>query len=222
MKSGIYKIFNHITEKFYIGSAVNLKARWTQHKSKLNLNKHPNKFLQASWNLHSEEAFEFIILEYCERELLFEREQYWLDSTDCCNRNVGYNLFPIAGSALGTKWTEKRKIEARERMLKFRHTEASKVKMSEVKRNQDAEVGRKISASKIGHSVSQETRLKIKTANKHLGTLEFKEKQKAAVSKPDKWPHGYKCKCRECLDKKNEYNRNYRKAIKEASNVQFV
>ncbi len=27
-KSGIYQIYNTVTEKFYIGSAVNFKARW--------------------------------------------------------------------------------------------------------------------------------------------------------------------------------------------------
>lgn len=216
MKSGIYKIFNHITEKFYIGSAVNFKARWTQHKSKLRLNIHPNKYLQSSWNLHGEVAFEFTIIEYCDKSNIPVREQFWLDWFKPYDRNIGYNLYTIAGSPLGTKWTEERKIKARERMLKFRHTEASKAKMSEVKRSQEAEIGRKISASKMGHSVSQETRLKIKAANTHLHTSEFREKQRNAVSKPYKWPHelGSLCKCRECLDKKNEYNRAYRKAIK--------
>lgn len=40
MKSGIYKILNKVTEKFYIGSAVNFRARWTAHKSALNRNDH--------------------------------------------------------------------------------------------------------------------------------------------------------------------------------------
>ena len=129
MKSGIYKILNRITEKFYIGSAVNLKARWTQHKGKLRLQIHPNKFLQASWNLHGEEAFEFIILEECSKQDLPTLEQKWLDDTQCYDRNIGYNLYKIAGSPLGSKWSEERKAEARKRMTGFRHTEETKARM---------------------------------------------------------------------------------------------
>jgi len=219
MKSGIYKIFNKVSEKFYIGSAVNLKARWTQHRGKLNLNAHPNKFLQASWNLHGEEAFEFIVLEYCIKDILLIREQFYLDDTNCCDRNIGYNLYPSAGSALGYKWTDERKEAARKRMSSFRHTEEAKARMREIHSNRPEETNRKISAAKMGHSVSEETRMKIKTANVHLGTKSFIDIQRLAVSKPDKWPHGIKCKCRECLDKKNEYNRNYRKICKEAMSV---
>jgi group I intron endonuclease len=221
MNSGIYKIFNIVTEKFYIGSAVNLKARWTQHKGKLRLNIHPNKFLQASWNLHGEEAFEFVILEECDKQDLSTLEQKWLDDTQCCDRNIGYNLYKIAGSPLGSKWSEERKIKARERMTGFRHTEEAKAKMREIQSNRPKEIGAKISAGKIGYKHSEETKAKIKLANIHLTSAELRAKQKVSVSKPDKWPHGFVCKCRECLNKKNEYNRNYRKAIKEAQNVQI-
>lgn len=222
MKSGIYKILNKITEKFYIGSAVNFKARWTQHKSKLRLNVHPNKYLQASWNLHGSDAFEFIVMEECAIEEIPAKEQFWLDTLKPYHRNIGYNLYLIAGSPLGTKWTEERKEAARLRMSNFKHTAESIDKMKIIKRNISAETKAKISVSKMGHSVSEETKLKIKAANTHLYDDEFRAKQKAAVSKPDKWPHGFKCKCRECLDKKNEYNRNYRKLNKEARDGQFV
>lgn len=217
MKSGIYKLFNKVTEKFYIGSAVNFRARWTQHKSKLRSNKHPNKFIQASWNLHGEDVFEFIILEYCEKDVLLQREQIWLDQTNCYDRNIGYNLTPTAGSALGTKWTEERKVLASERMKKFKHTEEAKEKM----RNREFSKEHKanLSAAKVGHSVSDETKLKIKSANVHLTDPLLRERQRAAVSKPEKWQHGFICKCRECKDKKNEYHRNYMKS-KEAQNVQ--
>lgn len=219
--SGVYQIKNKITEKFYIGSAVNLKARWTQHKGKLRLQIHPNKYLQASWNLHGEEAFEFIILEECTREDLPTLEQKWLDQTQCYDRNVGYNLYKIAGSPLGSKWTEERKEAARIRMTGFKHTEEAKSRMKEIQSNRPKEIGAKISAGKMGHKQSEETKLKIKIANIHLNDKNFREKQKASVRKPHKWPHGFICKCRECLDKKNEYNRNYRKA-KEAKNVQTI
>lgn len=220
MKSGIYKILNIVTEKFYIGSAVNFKARWAQHKGKLRSNIHPNKFLQASWNLHGEEAFEFIILEYCEKEQLLIREQYWLDATKCCDRNIGYNLFTIAGSALGSKWTEERKILASERMKNFKHTEEAKEKMRQIKSQVSEETGAKISAAKMGHLVSEETKIKIGNGNKgkkrteealtkmraKIVSNEAKLKISKAIRKLNKWPHelGSLCKCKECLKKKSD------------------
>ena len=54
IKSGIYKILNTHTDKFYIGSAMNLHNRLKVHKSNLRLNKHPNKHLQFSFNKHSD------------------------------------------------------------------------------------------------------------------------------------------------------------------------
>ena len=42
---GIYKIVNSINNKIYVGSAKNIKKRWSAHKSDLNKNKHHNKHL---------------------------------------------------------------------------------------------------------------------------------------------------------------------------------
>lgn len=232
MKSGIYKILNTVTEKFYIGSAINFKARWTQHKGKLSLNIHPNKFLQSSWNLHGETAFQFIILEYCEKEIILNREQFWIDITNCCDRNIGYNLYPIAGSALGSKWTEERKIIASERMKIFKHTEQSKAKMRNIKSQISKETRAKLSAAKMGHSVSEETKQKI--GNGNTGKVRS-EKHKLAISqankgkllstetrlkirKLNKWPHelGSNCKCIDCMRKKSDnlaFRRNRNKEI---------
>jgi len=83
--------------------------------------------------------------------------------------------------------------------------------MKDAQKSRGSEWNSKISASKMGHSVSEETKNKIRLANSHLVSEEIRIKQRASVSKPDKWPHGFICKCRECLDKKNALNRGYRK-----------
>lgn len=202
--SGIYKIVNNITGKIYIGSAKYLIKRCLDHRRNLVNNVHKNKYLQRSWNFYGWQAFEFLLVELVEdTSKLLEREQYWIDTLNTINPN-GYNASPIAGSKLG-----------------FRHTEETKARMKEIQSNRPKEIGAKISAGKIGHKHSKETKNKIRLANIHLISAELRAKQKASVSKPDKWPHGFVCKCRECLNKKNEYNRNYRKAIKEAQNVQI-
>ena len=64
MNSGIYIIKNTINGKFYIGSAVNIKTRWSQHRHQLKHNKHGNRYLQRSWNKHGTENFVFEVLEY--------------------------------------------------------------------------------------------------------------------------------------------------------------
>ena len=98
MKSGIYKITNDITGKFYIGSTKDTDKRWYDHKRELTLNTHTNPKLQYSWNKHGGEKFTFTILEEVDpdQQKLFEREQYYLDTLKSYERNIGYNICPIA------------------------------------------------------------------------------------------------------------------------------
>lgn len=103
MNSGIYKITNTINGKIYIGSAINITDRWNYHKWELNNNKHGNKYLQRAWNKYWSVSFEFSTLEFCEKDKLIEREQYWLDITKCYDREVGYNILTVAYSGIGSK-----------------------------------------------------------------------------------------------------------------------
>src|SRR5262245_5316712 len=94
--SGIYRIVNNITGRIYVGSALSLIKRCVQHRIDLRSNKHKNKYLQASWNLHGEEVFEFLLVELVEdKNKLIEREQYWINYFDCVNPK-GFNANPIA------------------------------------------------------------------------------------------------------------------------------
>ena len=43
MKSGIYKIYCNVEDKYYIGQSVNVEARLKQHLKELKSNKHINK-----------------------------------------------------------------------------------------------------------------------------------------------------------------------------------
>lgn len=100
MNSGIYAI--NVNNKYYVGSAINLKVRRHSHKKKLNNNYHPNIHLQRAYNKY--QNFEFIVLEYCEIEILLERERYWIDRWNVCE--LGYNKRRIPNSNLGLKWSE--------------------------------------------------------------------------------------------------------------------
>jgi group I intron endonuclease len=108
MKSGIYRIINLVNEKCYIGSAVNLSDRKSQHFSGLKKNRHGNKHLQSSFTKYGEENFIFDIIEFCEKEKLIEKEQFWINSYKA-KGEILYNICPIAGNMLGYKFTEEQK-----------------------------------------------------------------------------------------------------------------
>lgn len=61
---GIYIIQNKINNHKYIGSSINIRHRFSQHKSTLRHNTHRNKHLQNAWNKYGEENFELFIIEH--------------------------------------------------------------------------------------------------------------------------------------------------------------
>lgn len=100
-KSGIYVIKNNINSRIYIGSAINLYSRKHVHLTHLRKNIHCNLKLQRFVNKYNIEDLYFECLEFCEKEYLIEREQFYLDKL-----KPFYNIAKIAGSTLGTKITK--------------------------------------------------------------------------------------------------------------------
>ena len=88
-KNSIEKKINH---KKYIGQSVNVEHRWYCHRSDLKNKKHDNDYLQKSWNKYGEENFQFRVLEQCPRDMLNEKERYYIDLYNTMNRDYGYNL----------------------------------------------------------------------------------------------------------------------------------
>lgn len=78
--AGIYAIKNKSTNQMYIGSALDIYKRWSEHKKSLMLGLH-NKKLQTAWNLYGELEFEFIILENIKPNeiILLQKEQFYID-----------------------------------------------------------------------------------------------------------------------------------------------
>lgn len=77
-KSGIYLIVNLINGKRYIGSSVDIYNRLHDHLSNLKHNRAHNAHLQAAWNKYGDKAFIWNILEYCDVDKRFEREQFYI------------------------------------------------------------------------------------------------------------------------------------------------
>lgn len=96
--SGVYVIRCVPTGKIYVGSAANLRQRWSQHRARLRSGTHHNRHLQAAWNRYGETAFEFEVAEIVHPTDLLTAEQRWIDATKCTDRSVGFNIFDLAGS----------------------------------------------------------------------------------------------------------------------------
>lgn len=78
---GIYKIYNTLTGKCYIGQSINVPRRWTEHiyhAKHFNKEKEKNK-LYLALNKYGLDNFEFSLIENCPSEIsLDEREIYWI------------------------------------------------------------------------------------------------------------------------------------------------
>lgn len=89
--SGIYRIICVPTGKFYIGSSVQLRSRWSQHLYDFRNSIHKNPHLQSAWNKHGEQCFVFEVLELTLPDFQLEREQYWLDKLQPFGKK-GFNI----------------------------------------------------------------------------------------------------------------------------------
>jgi group I intron endonuclease len=109
-ESGIYGIVNTVNGLIYVGSAVKIKRRWSDHRQMLGRGAHDNSYLQHAWNLYGAAAFEFRVLEEVSNPaLLLEREQAWMEQTGCTDRARGYNLRPQASSQRGFRFTDEQR-----------------------------------------------------------------------------------------------------------------
>lgn len=96
--SGIYKI-NFPNGKVYIGKSVNIKQRIKEHNS----DTRQEVLYLAITKYFKNNIEEFEILEECEREMLSEREKYWIKYYNSNLKEKGYNLTEGGdGAALGT------------------------------------------------------------------------------------------------------------------------
>ncbi|MBU1173138.1 MAG: GIY-YIG nuclease family protein [Proteobacteria bacterium] len=140
MKSGIYIIRNLKNYKVYVGSATNIKGRWSNHICSLQKGRHDNSHLQRAWNKYGEEAFEFKVLIYCDIDDLIWYEQRAMDIyRDTKGWEMMYNMLPTAGSSLGYRHTPELKAFMVALNTGRKHTPEERKKQSERQK------GRKIS-----------------------------------------------------------------------------
>lgn len=93
----VYEISNNVDDRVYIGSTLNQRKRWNEHKRDLFNNKHVNIHLQNFVNKYGLNSLNFTVLEKVENNFLLIREQYYLD--------LIINKFNVAETMLGKSHT---------------------------------------------------------------------------------------------------------------------
>ncbi len=158
----IYKVTNLINNKIYIGKTVNtLEYRKKQHLSDAKYKRHKMLLHRAIMKYGSEnfvwEALDTVMFS----DLLLDLEKFYIKKYNCKHPN-GYNLTDGGEGICGHKFSE----ESRKKMSLAQ--KGIKSHMFGKPMNQDTK--NKISISKMGHPVSQESINKMKeTKRKNNG-----------------------------------------------------
>jgi len=137
---GVYKIKSKRNPyRYYIGSSVNILNRWKRHIKELKSNKHHSIKLQRHVDKYGIDDLEFSIVSQCDKSKLLNEEQLFLDK-----EFPYFNTNKIAGVANnGTPWNKGKKMELQPW-------------------NKGKKMDEKQRLNLIGHTVSIETREKLR------------------------------------------------------------
>ncbi len=125
----VYRWVNKINGNIYVGSTINLRVRLYTYFSLGSLSK-SKRIIDKALLKYGYSNFSFEILEYCTRENVLVREQYYMDLL-----NPVYNIVEKAGSTLGYKHSD----EVREKMRNLKISdEVLRVKLQSVAKATEA------------------------------------------------------------------------------------
>lgn len=82
IKSGVYLITNTITGETYVGCSSDIKRRVWRHLD-YNRGRSKSKKIWKSIKDHGREAHVWEVLEYCEKDIMFEREAFHMENYGC-------------------------------------------------------------------------------------------------------------------------------------------
>lgn len=165
---GIYKITNMFNSEFYVGATCNIKRRFAEHKCPKNLSR--STVLARAFRKYGVGNFSFEILQECRRKDLAELESLWVkklrpryNMNEGGIGNPGHSVSEAVRSLLSLKGKQQWDHRTTEEKLRF--------------------VSNNLKGPKAGHSVSPETREKLRQHN--LGK-KWTEDQKIKTSAANK------------------------------------
>lgn len=159
---GIYYIKNLINDKYYVGQSVDIRKRWHREKNELSNDKDAwNTHLQSAWKMYGEKNFEFCIIEKCDKDILNEREVFWIDKLAAFTN--GYNM--TSGGRLNMEVSEETLAKIREYWANEDHL--NEARQRQINRWKNPEIRKRMSGENhhnYGKEMSQETRDKMSKA----------------------------------------------------------
>lgn len=180
--SGIYQITGP-NNKIYIGSSVNIHARWQHHKGLLRRNQHANSKLQNAWNKYGESAFTFETIEIVsDATMLLQIEQKWLDTLfSTIPETKLYNIGRDARAAQrgrpssrkGSIMSDDQKRKLSEAHLGKKRSEATKQKISRAMVGKKKSDATRAKMRYMKQFISDETRRKSSEAHKGISLTEL-------------------------------------------------
>lgn len=188
--SGIYTITNLVNNKIYVGSGTVLTSRRTKHLKTLRENIHPNIRLQRSFNKHGENAFKFEILEECEKPLLRDLENYWINMLDAYNPERGYNIKNPFGK--GFKFSEEARAKISAANKQRTHSEETKRKIGLGNKGKIISTEQRAQVSKVYTGLKHTEATKLKMSLSKIGKLRGKYKTSGSKGKSSKKSSGKK------------------------------
>ena len=146
-ESGIYRYYNIVNGKSYVGRAKNLRHRHIEHLSLLNKGIEPCTKLNNAWQKYGADKFAYEVLCYCDEEDLNAMERMYIEHFDSF-RN-GYNCNEGGSGNSG-----------------FTHTDETKQRISNARRGSVASdaTRSKLSAWQIGKRLTDEHKASISRA----------------------------------------------------------
>lgn len=165
--SGIYIIKSiQKPERFYIGSAVNMQKRRNVHFHSLNNKKHHSPKLQRHFDKYGINDLEFLVLEYCDRQLLLNKEQFYINTL-----SPYFNCSLTAGSRMGCRASKETKLKlsiSHKNMSEEGRRNISIASKGRKHKPMTDEVKNKISLAHKGKALSVEHKTKLSESHKGL------------------------------------------------------
>jgi len=207
-KSGIYKITNTVNQKIYIGSAIDIKRRFRQHKERLLKGNHHSRKMQRSFQKYGIDSFVFEVLEYVfDKSDLLKREQFYMDTMNPFDDN-GFNNERIAGSKLGCKHTEetKKKMSMASKGKPKTKEHGKNISQGLKGKKKSTEHVRKLAEARKGHIKSDETRAKLSLALKGMPS---KRKGRTFEKQSQEWVDKRMASKKATLENKKQENKTW-------------
>jgi group I intron endonuclease len=174
---GIYKITSP-TGKIYIGQSVDIERRWADHRSMPKSDK--GNLLYNSFLSHGVDSHKFEILERCSKEMLNEREIYYIEKYQTFDTEHGLNLTKGGDSnVVFSKKTLQKMSEAKKgvrpkHLIGHKHSKETRDILRKkamgnknwLGKHHSEETKEKLRQANLGKKASKETREKISKASK--------------------------------------------------------